>query len=251
MAELGESTSQDNKSVKKPLPFLARARRVVDEYRRARKYQGEVGEIFFQKELYGAHYQRHWYTAPFDYFFNYGKSELDPSYILSILSPFASKLKQANSSPTVLDLGAGQGGAGKYLETLGIHTVNVDISRKILAEAENGVIATAWRLPFSDDAFDAVHSKDMLTHIPTQLREHLFMELKRVLKPGGRGLISSAERRMEGDYQYPTNRNEVFDIAQKSGLIPENTRSWRPKLMRKDWYFTKDKRFALEFRKPK
>lgn len=97
----------------------------------------------------------------------------------------------------VLDFGCGLGGIDVILvKDYGAETVvAVDIEPQLiervkeiaanadLADRIHAVQTEGVTLSFDDESFDAVFSKDVIAHIPNKL--DLFIELHRVLKPGG------------------------------------------------------------------
>jgi len=97
----------------------------------------------------------------------------------------------------VLDLGCGAGGISVYLaRTHGAgEVVGADVEAPVVEAARARVdregLASKVRiekiapgpLPFADDSFDVVFSKDAMVHIPD--KEALFAEIFRVLKAGG------------------------------------------------------------------
>jgi ubiquinone/menaquinone biosynthesis C-methylase UbiE len=101
------------------------------------------------------------------------------------------------SGKTVLDIGFGTGGPAIALakkhqagKVIGID-VEPQLRERALANIEqSGVsdridlrIVEPGPLPFDDETFDVVFSKDSMAHIEDKLA--LFLEVKRVLKPGG------------------------------------------------------------------
>ena len=98
----------------------------------------------------------------------------------------------------VLDIGSGSGGIALSLardygagEVIGID-VEAPVVAKAKARAEEVGLADRVRfqqvepgpLPFADESFDLVFSKDSMVHIPD--KESLFADIHRVLRPGGR-----------------------------------------------------------------
>jgi ubiquinone/menaquinone biosynthesis C-methylase UbiE/uncharacterized protein YbaR (Trm112 family) len=72
----------------------------------------------------------------------------------------------------------------------------VDISRRALLEAKSNigdrgiyVLADATRLPFRDDAIDAVVSLHLLYHIPAEEQHLALAEITRVLRPGSLAVL--------------------------------------------------------------
>lgn len=98
---------------------------------------------------------------------------------------------------SILDFGCGAGGitlhiAGTYrpAEIVGYDVEQPVVERALMAASAQGLSGVArfiasppGRLPFDDNAFDVVFSKDAMIHVPD--KEGLFAELFRVLKPGG------------------------------------------------------------------
>lgn len=112
----------------------------------------------------------------------------------------------------VLDIGCGLGAIDELL--VGRHhagsVVGVDIDpvllgqmqacieRAGLADRIRGRLVGPGPLPFADGSFDVVFSKDSLVQIPE--KSALFAEFKRVLRPGGRFIVSDWLRGGQGEY---------------------------------------------------
>lgn len=98
----------------------------------------------------------------------------------------------------VLDLGCGNGlMAGEVLKRGGRY-FGVDISAKLIAIARKKnkrakfIVADALNLPFKKNQFDFIFSFAVLHHIPSdELRKKFLKEIFRVLKPGGRVVLTS------------------------------------------------------------
>ncbi len=93
----------------------------------------------------------------------------------------------------ILDLGAGVGDFANYLtHTLGSEIICADFSREMKKMAKKKyprlpyLVASATKLPFKDQSFDAVVAAGLLHHLQAQkiLKESL-VEIRRVLRPGG------------------------------------------------------------------
>lgn len=95
----------------------------------------------------------------------------------------------------VLDIGCGTGGPAIVLaRDLGARVICIDIEPQLLERAsklavEAGVsgqieyrLVAPGPLPFEDNSFDVVFSKDALIHIPD--KKALYAQIMRVLKPG-------------------------------------------------------------------
>lgn len=99
---------------------------------------------------------------------------------------------------TVLDLGCGTGRHALWLASAGAIVTAVDFSEGMLARARRKPGADAVRfvvhdiqnrLPFEDGFFDRVVSGLVLEHIEDL--HHFFSEVRRVLRPGGRALLTT------------------------------------------------------------
>ena len=79
------------------------------------------------------------------------------------------------------------------LRGTGAEVISVDFSREMLRAAPGrAAVADALDLPFGDGSLDAVAAMGLLTYLPS-LRSFL-AEARRVLKPGGRILVSLTRR---------------------------------------------------------
>ena len=93
----------------------------------------------------------------------------------------------------VLDVGCGNGAYLTQLRTRGIDVVGCDLSNGMLAAAAAAspgvklVNADATCLPFATSTFDIVLAPHMLYHVSD--RRAAALELRRVLRPGGRCLV--------------------------------------------------------------
>ncbi len=95
----------------------------------------------------------------------------------------------------VLDLGSATGGNTQYISSMGHDVTSVEYSDVgVRIQKDKGipvVQADARDLPFSESSFDIVICLDVLEHI---IEDYLVAsEICRVLKPGGRFLISVPE----------------------------------------------------------
>jgi ubiquinone/menaquinone biosynthesis C-methylase UbiE len=96
---------------------------------------------------------------------------------------------------SLLDSGCGNGGVARLLRSRvrEIHAIDVEPS-----DAWSNVdgltfqVGNSERLPFENESFDIVHSKDSLHHMESP--ERALEEYQRVLKPGGAALIVEANR---------------------------------------------------------
>ncbi len=95
----------------------------------------------------------------------------------------------------VLDLGCGNGRHAGYLEARGYRVVCADISWGMLMVARRRVRelvqCDASALPFRDSSFGTVLYLATVHHLPREDRLRSMMEVKRVLRPGGRLIVSA------------------------------------------------------------
>lgn len=118
------------------------------------------------------------------------------------------RLRHLGLSPGdhVLDLGCGEGRHVHGLHMLGgLHVIGVDLDEPSLQKAEEGVAMLPARKPgdtgttrfqtgdatsldFPDNTFDAVICSEVLEHLPDY--DAALIEIRRVLKPGGRLCVS-------------------------------------------------------------
>ena len=98
----------------------------------------------------------------------------------------------------VLDLGCGTGRHTSWLTAAGARVTAVDFSHEMLERARRKVAGTEVQiilhdlhepLPLEDTSFDAVVSGLVLEHIRDP--RAFFMEAHRVLRPGGRAVVSA------------------------------------------------------------
>jgi ubiquinone/menaquinone biosynthesis C-methylase UbiE len=152
----------------------------------------------------------------------------------------------------VLDLGCGTGRHALWLAEVGASVTAVDFSEGMLAEARRKPGAAAVRflvhdlhrpLPFASGAFDRVVSGLVLEH----LRELgvFFAEARRVLRPGGRAVVSamhpamflrgaqarftdpsSGERVQPGSVAHPLGAFVM--AAMRAGFVPSAVEEFAP-----------------------
>jgi ubiquinone/menaquinone biosynthesis C-methylase UbiE len=105
----------------------------------------------------------------------------------------------------LLDAGCGDGGVARLLHDRVRSVVAVDIAPSRTWQSEPGLeflAADAAELPFADETFELVHSKDSLHHMRSP--ERALAEYRRVLKPGGTALILEGNRYNPSFYVHMT-----------------------------------------------
>lgn len=158
--------------------------------------------------------------------FDYDKKE---SYLDSFerdkLLPLLGDLKGKN----VLDVGAGTGRLTMRLAKLGADVTALDVSEKMLEEIKrklkrnlteiNIVVGDCESMPFEDESFDVVVSAFHVVHLKDLRR--FFDEVYRVLKPGGKFLVTNI------------NQRRPPEIKTKQGMIEIESYYHRPEKVRK------------------
>jgi SAM-dependent methyltransferase len=103
--------------------------------------------------------------------------------------------------PTVLDVGCGDG--ARTLANLPDGSIGLDISRRgleLAAEAvpEAGLLQAAMRdIPLRADSVDAITAYHAVFHVPRAAHPDVYREFARVLRPGGRLLMTLPSGRFE------------------------------------------------------
>ena len=107
----------------------------------------------------------------------------------------------ADGDPRVLDVGCGDG--ARTLANLPPGSVGLDVSRRGLELAGETVPAARLvhgemtALPFGDDRFDAVTAYHAVFHVERERHPEAYDEFARVLRPGGRLLMTLSGGRFE------------------------------------------------------
>lgn len=110
----------------------------------------------------------------------------------------------SRSEGKCLDVGAGTGAISKVLLEKGHKVIATDISVNMVEEMKKksieAVVCDAEQLPFPDASFDTVVSSEMLYYLDNP--DKFLKEARRVLKPGGTLLLSSANKRVAWFYDW-------------------------------------------------
>ena len=150
------------------------------------------------------------------------------------------QLVRIKDGERILDVGCGTGtlaiAAKRHMGQTGA-VYGVDASPEMLARAENkarkaGVEVLfrnglAEELPFEDSFFDAALSTVMLHHLPANTRRRCAVEIRRVLKPGGRVLavdfegFSNQKRTFLSHFHRPhghVRRSDIIALLNEAGF---------------------------------
>ena len=105
----------------------------------------------------------------------------------------------------VADVGCGPGNDTVRLRGLGLRAHGFDLSQAMLTarDVPGQVRADLRGLPLRDGVLDGLWCVAVLLHIPREQLPGALAEFRRVLRPGGRGVISVAEGDGEGWERYP------------------------------------------------
>lgn len=92
----------------------------------------------------------------------------------------------------ILDLGCGRGQISDALAGRGYKVLSVDLVRENLSDVQNHnkIFASIDDLPLKSSSYDSIVCTDVFEHLYPQMQEKVISEIYRVLKPGGRLLIS-------------------------------------------------------------
>ena len=128
---------------------------------------------------------------------------------------FAARL--AGPGQRVLDVASGAGLGLALLERSGAWPVGVDYSAHALADVRERqpstplVRADATRLPFADESFDLVVSFETIEHVADACA--LVHAIRRVLRPGGRLVLSTPNRAFGPPERHASNPFHVREFA--------------------------------------
>ena len=156
-----------------------------------------------------------------------------PYQVLSSISPFAEFMKvQVNAlelgpGDRVLDLGSGLGSMRAAISRPGdVQLVEFDLIREVMVASRSNA-AGRWRaswvqgdaagaLPFASDSFDRILASLILSYVEN--RDQLMREVKRVLKPDGRFVLSALRADADMSRLFVDGANELRHSSAFSGL---------------------------------
>jgi SAM-dependent methyltransferase len=119
----------------------------------------------------------------------------------------------------ILDVGTGSGRDAAWAASLGRVVVLADASMGMLRHATTHTAAAAavccdvLTLPFRDEVFAGIIASGVLVHLPKSRVRKALREIYRILRGGGRGLISMKRGHGEGWHQtedFPARRWFAF-----------------------------------------
>ena len=123
----------------------------------------------------------------------YAAERSDGGREMEILDEFLAPL---SDGPRVLDAGCGQGTPVLRRVDAAATGIGIDFSRRQLGLAAANVPgapllqADVTQLPLADDGIDAIVAFHTLIHVPTEDQRAAITEFSRILRPGGRLLLS-------------------------------------------------------------
>lgn len=163
------------------------------------------------------------------------------------LKEFANKVKK-NGGRKVLDLGCGSGIQSQQLFGEGLAVVGLDLSPKMVKEAQKRVpqaefvIGDMINMFFAKESFDGVYARASLLHIPKKLIPKVLKSINKILKNGGILYLAVKEGEDEGEVVDERHGREVkrffsffrepevLDLLDEAGFeISKKSRSQRTK----------------------
>jgi SAM-dependent methyltransferase len=119
-------------------------------------------------------------------------------------------LDDGQSTGGLLEVGTGSGGIAHYFAHSSARQWTVEavdvVDNRQLTDGYHFQLIDGCRLPFEDESFDVVISNHVIEHVGDESSQLLHLrELRRVLKPGGRGYLAVPNRWMliEPHYHVP------------------------------------------------
>lgn len=110
----------------------------------------------------------------------FSERESMPKYMLEEIGFILKK----NGVKKVLDVGSGSGALVKYLNKKGFHAKGCDSSDEAV-KISGHIRASATKLPFENESFEAVLAISLIEHLTSKQGEKFIKESFRILEPGG------------------------------------------------------------------
>ncbi len=148
----------------------------------------------------------------------------------------------------VLDVACGPGHFLTTAVSIGATAVGIDASRDMLRTSANRLGARArlvqgdaLALPFGSGSFDLLNCSGLIEYFPDPAP--ILREFARVVKPGGRAMVSSTNRRSPALTLSP-----IIDAVRRSRTLRKVIRTLRPSV---DEVSLNQRRFAMTFHTPR
>ena len=129
----------------------------------------------------------------------------------------------------ICDMGCGPGQIARYLHRQGVDTLGVDLSPRMVAEAQRLNTSIPFHqgnmlsLPDADSSWGGIAAFYCIIHIPREQIVGALREMKRVLKPGGVLLVTfhigDEIKHLDEWWEKPVNLDFAF-------FHPEEMESW-------------------------
>ena len=137
--------------------------------------------------------------------------------------------REVGSLGPVCDMGCGPGQIARYLHRRGVDTLGVDLSPRMIAEAQrlNPDIhfhqGNMLSLPDADNSWSGIAAFYCIIHIPRKQIVDALREMRRVLKPGGVLLVTfhigDEIKHLDEWWEKPVNLDFAF-------YLPEEMEVW-------------------------
>jgi SAM-dependent methyltransferase len=102
--------------------------------------------------------------------------------------------------------------ANEALQQAGFRFVHADIATDLYNDTQTGADAATYRLPFDDWSFDIVYLESVFTHLTDAECANYAIEMMRVLRPGGRAVVSGFLRDLGTGHSAFTFSHRLGDV---------------------------------------
>ncbi|HIG27809.1 MAG TPA: class I SAM-dependent methyltransferase [Verrucomicrobiales bacterium] len=173
------------------------------------------------------------------YLHNESYAEFLDNWDESFYAKYADNLIPATESGKALDVGCGTGQVIRRLKEKSIHAFGVDVSQPNIERAkkisDTCSLYDGKILPFEEDEFDSAGALNVLEHV--EQPEDFIKEMIRVVKPGGKIILSSPNfHRVIGFRDYHPRMRGVLNKVMNARRLMKKKRGIRdePKNVRFD-----------------
>jgi len=126
----------------------------------------------------------------------------------------------------VLDLGCGTGRLYQLFQDIQVDYVGIDQNETMIKVAQQAnpkakyLVGDMLDLPFEDNEFDVIYCIATFHHLPDEkLRLQALAEMKRVLKPGGKVIMTNWD--LEADWaQTKVKKGKYVDLGEGDYIVP-------------------------------